>query len=115
MQGRAIVAALIMAASLAAHSGPARASLHFHDGSSLLEMCRESSLWLQCLGYVQGVVDHWEDWRESQRLPPCLPGEVQGQQIIDALVGYLAAHPERRGWNGDLVVLDAVGQTWCPR
>ena len=114
MQRRAVVAALALAASLTAFSAPAKASLHFHDGNSLLEMCRDSNLWLQCLGYVQGVVDHWEDWRESQRLPPCLPGEVQGKQIVDAHVNYIVAHPQQRGWNGDLLVLTAVGQTWCP-
>ena len=107
------LAALILMASLA-FAPPAKASMHFHDGNSLLEMCRDQSLWLQCLGYVQGVVDHWEDWRESQRLPPCLQGDVQGQQIVDALVSYLEAHPQQRGWNGDLLVLVAVGQTWCP-
>ena len=108
-----VVPALILTLSLA-FAPPAKASMHFHDGNSLLEMCRDSSLWLQCLGYVQGVVDHWEDWRESRRMPPCIRGEVQGQQIVDALVSYLVAHPQQLGWNGDLLVLVAVGNTWCP-
>jgi hypothetical protein len=114
-QKQALVWALVMTVSLGAWSKPAGASLHFQDGNSLLEMCREQSLWLQCLGYVQGVVDHWEDWRESQRLPPCLPGEAQGQQIVDAVVKYLVAHPQQLGWNGDLLVLSAILQTWCPQ
>ena len=84
---------------------------NFMNGNRLLDLCR-GTLVLECLGYVQGVVDDLEDARVAFQRAPCLHEGVTVGQVKDATLNYLVAHPEHRDWSAAALVGLAVEGAW---
>src|SRR5262249_11188381 len=84
----------------------------FRSGNDLLQTCQNQSTYLICLGYVEGVVDDWDEYRTANRKATCIPVGVAAKQVADIVVNYLNAHPEVRHWEAPLLIVLAVSQAW---
>ncbi|MEA9426253.1 Rap1a/Tai family immunity protein [Aeromonas caviae] len=68
-------------------------SAGFNDGNALFNACSNGDGYFkegQCLGYVTGVFDSYEDTYI------CAPNHVTAGQAKDIVVKYLAEHPGKR-------------------
>ena len=72
----------------------------FKSSEALLAKCSSAqpSDWGICLGYVQGVADSLETLKGWQ-VPfdsgyACFPERIQGEQLRDVIVVYLAQNPD---------------------
>lgn len=67
-----------------------------------------------CLGYVVGSTDSWISAMIVAGRPPviCIPANVNNDQITQATVRYVRAHPEEAGSNASIVVFAALKSTF---
>jgi hypothetical protein len=112
-----LATACLLALSLAMPA-PALAkagTLSVWDGNELLDACsRTDYLRFLCMGYVTGVRDGGElhfgpdvTWRKF-----CSPSNVLNGQLVDVVVTYLRAHPDRRQVSAQTIVLLAFNEAW---
>ena len=96
---------ILLALALLLASLPASAA--FMDGNELHEMCTSQNEWerLQCLGYLQGVVDGQTYVQQfwSSPLSYCANPTTTVGQVTDTVKMYLADHPE--AWHNDAASL----------
>jgi hypothetical protein len=67
-----------------------------------------------CLGYVIGSTDSWASALTAAGRPQvvCIPAGVNNDQITQATVRYLRAHPEEGGSNAAVVIFAALKATF---
>jgi hypothetical protein len=67
-----------------------------------------------CLGYVIGSVDSWASALMAAGRPQvvCIPAGANNDQITQATVRYIRAHPEEAGSNAAAVVFAALKATF---
>jgi Rap1a immunity proteins len=63
-----------------------------------------------CLGYVVGATDSWASALAAAGRPQviCIPGAVNNDQVTQATVRYLRAHPEEANANAAVVIFAAL-------
>jgi hypothetical protein len=63
-----------------------------------------------CLGYVIGATDSWAAALAAAGRPQvvCIPAGANNDQITQATVRYLRAHPEEGGLNAAVVIFAAL-------
>lgn len=63
-----------------------------------------------CLGYVVGSTDSWAGALAAAGRPQviCIPAGTNNDQITQATVRYLRAHPEEGGLNAAVVIFSAL-------
>jgi hypothetical protein len=88
----------------------------FFSGNQLYEYCqREASL--VCLGYVMGVADTIADASSAGDMTTriCPDRGVNPGQMMDVVVNFLRAHPERRHQAAPGIVAAALVEAFpCP-
>jgi len=111
-------AAALMAIGIAfSASAPAPAAdLEFFTGESLSTQCTAkpgdadfASKQGRCVGYVVGVSDAQQAGQglgAAQRV--CFPAGVTATQMVAAVSGFLAAHPEKRPLAAQDLVVEAL-------
>ena len=59
-----------------------------------------------CLGYVVGSTDSWAGALAAAGRPQvvCIPASVNNDQVTQAIVRYIRAHPEDGGLNASVVI-----------
>ena len=90
------------------------ATAGFNTGNDILEICSAKDPTNyhakgECLGYISGVVDAHDtfvSWNESVALW-CLPGSVQGGQLIRVVQNYLDANPDKTHLTGSSLIANA--------
>jgi hypothetical protein len=67
-----------------------------------------------CLGYVVGSVDSWASAMFAAGRPQviCIPPTVNNDQVTQATVRYIRAHPEEAGSNAAVVIFAALKATF---
>jgi len=103
----------LLAAAFAGVGTPALAQLGAPiptrvDAGTLVRLCAQDTA--PCLGYIVGVADSYASaLAASNRLQVfCIPPTATNEQIRQAALRYLTAHPEQAGANAALVVLSAL-------
>ena len=110
-------AALIAIGIVLAASAPAPAAdLEFFTGEGLSAQCTAkpgdadfASKQGRCVGYVVGVSDAQQAGQglgAAQRV--CFPAGVTATQMVAAVSGFLAAHPEKRPLAAQDLVVEAL-------
>ena len=112
----AVVAVVLAAAGLAAPASKAATTsdLEYYTGATLFTQCQaKDAAALRCAGYVMGVSDA-QQARQGAGAPGrvCLPPTATETQIVATVVGYLAAHPEKRPLAAQDLVLEALAATY---
>jgi hypothetical protein len=100
-------------------AGPTPLLPAFLDGNKLLALCEAADLDSRsvCNTYVQGVVDEWRYARflnavdEGKDPHVCAP-EAVGNQLADAVVNYLKAHPGDRNKPAAVAVTQSIIEAW---
>lgn len=98
---------------------PSSAAGGYFTGSQLLEFCTSKNAILRsaCLAYVEGAVDLLNDVQEDlpTKSKVCVPAGMGGEQVMDIVVRYLQAHPEKRQYTAAQEVVLALLQALpCP-
>ncbi|MFT6310025.1 MAG: hypothetical protein ACJAQS_000386 [Porticoccus sp.] len=81
---------LTMLISLSVNAGA------FKSGYAFMQKCSSAKAqdWGICLGYVQGVADSLENFKqwgvELDKGYACFPEQIKGEQLRDAIVLYMA-------------------------
>ncbi|HEX8062736.1 MAG TPA: Rap1a/Tai family immunity protein [Allosphingosinicella sp.] len=67
-----------------------------------------------CLGYVVGSTDSWASAMIVAGRPAviCIPANASNDQITQATVRYIRAHPEEGGSNASIVIFAALKATF---
>ena len=67
-----------------------------------------------CLGYVIGSTDSWASALTAAGRPQvvCIPAGANNDQITQATVRYIRAHPEEGGVNAAVVIFAALKATF---
>jgi hypothetical protein len=67
-----------------------------------------------CLGYVIGSTDSWASAMAAAGRPQiiCIPAGANNDQVTQATVRYLRAHPEEGGSNASVVIFAALKATF---
>ncbi|HEX8469109.1 MAG TPA: Rap1a/Tai family immunity protein [Allosphingosinicella sp.] len=67
-----------------------------------------------CLGYVIGSTDSWASALAAAGRPQvvCIPPTANNDQVTQAVVRYLRAHPEEGGLNAAIVIFAALKSTF---
>lgn len=121
-----LVASLAMLAVLnVAGAGSAHAERFSPiDGSKLVSLCtgRDKGLVADCTAYINGVSDAVSfyqnlrpaDGSKGGKLPAylCLPTNITGVQMREAVVGWARSHPESQRLQASGVVLRALHDTF---
>jgi Rap1a immunity proteins len=86
----------------------------FRDGNKLLALCEgDQAVPADCIIYIEGVADEWRffNYLTEQDKPVCA-ADARGNQIRDAVVNYLKAHPENRNDPAAALISKAIMQAW---
>ena len=70
----------------------------FLDGNKLLALCEgDRAVPTDCIIYIEGVADEWRfvNYLTEPDKPVCA-ADARGNEIREAVVNYLKAHPENR-------------------
>ena len=96
--------------ALAQASPPA--SEAFMTGEELHQKCQEQ-IPLACVVYVLGVSDALQD-AVSHNAPRlvCMGAEVEQEAVIQAVIGYLRDHPERRQARAAGLIITALREAF---
>lgn len=67
-----------------------------------------------CLGYIVGSTDSWASAMAAAGRPQviCIPPGTNNEQITQATVRYVRAHPEEAGVNAAVVIFAALKATF---
>jgi len=78
----------------------------------LSELCAQDRA--VCLGYVIGSTDSWASALTAAGRPQvvCIPAGANNDQITQATVRYVRAHPEEGGSNAAVVIFAALKATF---
>jgi hypothetical protein len=112
---RLLIAAMILAATSTPSLG------YFVDGNELYKKCNSSTSdsagvgymdLSYCLAYIAGVSDTLDSARANNRLPVCVPVNVQAGQLKDVVTMYLRDNPSVRSMEANLLVVVALSDAW---
>ena len=108
---------IALAISVATLSQPASTAERI-DGHQLLEQCEKlgegpaNNYYAgTCAGYIMGVIDSHNGAAGTEKMPEpyfCIPGDVSRGQLIDIVLKYVEAHPERRHFGGATLIWIAL-------
>ncbi|MCJ8157238.1 Rap1a/Tai family immunity protein [Sphingomonas sp. LaA6.9] len=104
-----LIGAVTIAMSIAISTSPAQAK--WMDGNELLAICdsSDSADKIQCMGYIQGVLDASDSSLGSKEIPPVdTPDNVTAGQLKDIVIAYLKANPEKRHTQASDLVFTAL-------
>ncbi len=117
-----IVLSLLFLAMAAARPVAAQSRESAIDGNKLLERCtaKDRSLAQGCEAYVQGVADTVAVYEAAAKAANvtqaesriCVPTQVTGIQMRDAVVQWLQAHPADRAHQAGHVAVHVLRETW---
>ena len=85
----------------------------FFTGRMLLDMCQNESKQLECVGYIEGVIDDWRTRNRVSGHAQCLPAGVTEKQVQDVVVKLLVTTPEARDSPADQIIVYAVIKAWA--
>jgi hypothetical protein len=108
---RILMCALVVLGS----AGAAKAE----DAQKLLAYCKAppgSEERNFCLGYISGVAATLANLADLGALTgsPCVPEGTTRGQMADVVVGFIAANPEKTGWDAATYVVAALNRAWPP-
>ena len=86
----------------------------FLDGNKLLTLCEgDQAVPTDCIIYIEGVADEWRfvNYLTEPDKPVCAAC-ARGNQIRDAVVNYLKAHPENRDDPAAALISKAIMEAW---
>jgi Rap1a immunity proteins len=86
----------------------------FLNGNKLLALCEgDHAMPTDCIAYIEGVADDWRfmNYLSDPDTPVCAADAV-GNQLRDAVVNYLKAHPENRDDPAAALITDAITEAW---
>ncbi|WP_340099020.1 Rap1a/Tai family immunity protein [Sinorhizobium fredii] len=108
---------LAAAAATLAAATPAAASdyFYFENGNKLLRAC-DGDAYAKgfCLGYVTGISDALNGFRQVNNLPRCTERMVTTGQARDVVLKYLKDHPEQRHRPAAGLAMTAIVEGFCP-
>lgn len=88
---------------------PARAA--FDTGADLLAWCEDPQgggfAEMYCVGYVTGIADVLEA-NDVNGLVACVPDDAVVGDLVERVLAYLRAHPDRLGFGAAGLVADAL-------
>lgn len=87
----------------------------FFDGNELYRQCTEHDIRSQsvCIGYVMAISDILYSVPGSDNgNTSCNRRGVTSGQIMEIVIKYLEKHPEKRHWDGNILVSEAIFQTF---
>lgn len=95
------------AAAAAIWAGPAVAG---EDGNSLYANCTSGQFAdiVACNRYIVGVVDGILVVSPREKPPFVIPQGVTGQQLNDVVIAYLKDNPDKRHWEAQYLVWNAI-------
>jgi hypothetical protein len=98
---------------------PVPAQAGFYSGNELLGLCtaeRADSTYFdktyECVAYIAGAVDSFNDTRAVNKLKRCIPRKVTISQLKDVTVDYLRANPTDRKNSASTLVFAATRKAW---
>jgi hypothetical protein len=96
-------------------AGEAGAAVKDTNGNQLYADCTGDLVGQAvCVGYVRGVYDR-DRWSDASSYICAVDGVTTGQ-LVDVVVQYLKAHPEKRDFRAGGLVLFALRDAWpCPK
>ncbi len=109
---RLLFAATLLIAAVLAAPGARAQRVSTVDGSKLLSLCSSRNAGL-CDAYISGVADSATEVDEmpelsGRKLGICIPKEVKGTALREAVVSSLRAHPEDSGRSAIELTLRAL-------
>lgn len=110
MIGKILVAAsLVFSSAASAQSKPQGPSVPTRvTAEALSRLCAQDRS--ACLGYVIGATDAWAGALVAAGRPQafCVPAGTTNNQIAEAAVAFVRAHPEEAANNAGIVVFNAL-------
>jgi hypothetical protein len=88
----------------------------YKTGSDLLRDCgsKDASLKAICVGYVLGIADFLEEFRQHGQQPPCIPKGVGADALAKVVTDFLQSRePIHLREGASSLVSNAIGMRWC--
>jgi len=103
------IAAVLMASNCNANSMKG-----YYTGNELKAFCdsADAADFARCSGYVSGVADEFEVWRDGEKKTECFPSNVTIQQVVDITRKYLDTHPESRNQSAASLIIVSILEAW---
>jgi hypothetical protein len=102
--------ALVVMAMVASAGARAADDTVFETGNDLYRDCTSVDL-RACIGYIKGINDAMAT-ASLRGNGKCVPNEVTGGEVVDAVIAIPRAHPERRPLAGLVLVSEALAEAF---